>query len=301
MPERAYRINVAAERSGVSEQLIRAWERRYGVPRPRRAPGGYRLYTELEIALLRRLKQLTEEGLSIREAVRMAPALRKELSAQPSAAPLAPVATAPAEQLGRWQEAVLQAAQAADQRAVERVLDEAFGALPPMRVYEELVVPLQREVGERWCAGRLTVGQEHLVSQPIRQRLWSLVHAAPADSRKHVVCACFPEEEHEVGMLGAALRFRLAGARVTLLGPRTPVDQLASISRTLLPDVVAVSAVCDPGEARFRELLASIREAIPRGTLLVIGGAAAERYPKICRALKARLISDSEQWSHLLA
>ncbi|MFY0563924.1 MerR family transcriptional regulator [Archangium lansingense] len=79
MAERTYRIHVAAELSGVRVELIRAWERRYGVLTPRRTPSGYRVYTDRDVALLRRLKQLTEEGVSISEAATMLPQLQAEL------------------------------------------------------------------------------------------------------------------------------------------------------------------------------------------------------------------------------
>ena len=75
MAERTYRIHIAAEFSGVRVELIRAWERRYGVLSPQRTPSGYRVYTDRDVALLRRLKQLTEEGVSISEAAKMLPQL----------------------------------------------------------------------------------------------------------------------------------------------------------------------------------------------------------------------------------
>ena len=56
MSEPAYRIQVAAQISGVNEPLIRAWERRYGVLKPRRTPGGYRTYSDADIQVLKKLK-----------------------------------------------------------------------------------------------------------------------------------------------------------------------------------------------------------------------------------------------------
>ena len=54
--ERTYRIHIASEMTGVSEGLIRAWERRYGVLKPRRTPSGYRAYTQGDIEVLKRLR-----------------------------------------------------------------------------------------------------------------------------------------------------------------------------------------------------------------------------------------------------
>jgi DNA-binding transcriptional MerR regulator len=299
MMERTYRINVAAEMSGVNEGLIRAWERRYGVLKPKRTASGYRAYTELDIEVLKRLKQVTSEGVSIAEAVKLLPVLRKqakealEAAASPRRAPLG-------DQVGRWRQEVLVAAERLDQQAVERVLDEAMASLPPVGFFEEVLVPLQREVGERWHQGVLTVAEEHLVTQAARQRVLALLHQAPRRAKRHVVAACFPKEDHELGLMGVALRFRHEGWRVTFLGARTPVEHLARVVRAVRPDLVALSAVGDDGADAFRETLEAIKAALPADTPLVVGGAAADRYPEMVTQLGAARVSDESSWAELL-
>ena len=100
---------------------------------------------------------------------------------------------------------------------------------------------------------------------------------------RHVVCACLGEEQHELGLLGAALRFRHQGYRVTFLGARTPVDQLARLSRMLKPDLIAISMVNTVGaEAQLTDLAAQLPPGIP----VVIGGRAAEFLGKQIKRLK---------------
>lgn len=297
MAERTYRIQKAADLAGVPAGLIRAWERRYGVLRPRRTGGGYRTYTEADIELLRRLKQLTEEGLAISDAVRLLPELRRDLKN-----PTVQQATGVAEvsQVVRWQARVLDAAARLDQREVGAVLDEVLGALPPLAAYIQVMVPLQREVGERWHQGGLSVAEEHLVTHEVRVRLLSLLHGAPRLARRHVVCACFPEDEHEVGLLGAALRFRHAGFRVTYLGPRTPLDQTANTVRNVNPDVVALSCCHDAGRKNFRATLKAVVEAVPSKVAVVVGGRSAELHQDVVEELGAMFIDDEADWSRIL-
>jgi hypothetical protein len=57
-----YTIEQAALRTGISVPLLRAWERRYGVPTPDRSASGYRLYGDEAIAQLRAMRQLVDEG-----------------------------------------------------------------------------------------------------------------------------------------------------------------------------------------------------------------------------------------------
>jgi DNA-binding transcriptional MerR regulator/methylmalonyl-CoA mutase cobalamin-binding subunit len=297
MPDRTYRIHVAAELSGVRVELIRAWERRYGFPRPQRTPSGYRVYTQQDVALLKRLKQLTEEGVAIREAVKMLPQLQRQVAESGEAHGGEVSATS----LEAWRAAVLSAAEAHDQLGVSAVLDEVLSALPPLKAFDEVLAPVLCQVGDRWHAGQLTVAQEHLVTQVVRARMVSLLHAAPEnEAGRHAVLACFPEDQHEVGLLGLALRLRHAGLRVTLLGQRVPAEDLGKLVAHLRPDLVGLSAVMDHGAAAFEETLAQLLKALPPGIPVWVGGAAGSVHANICERLAVRAFRAGDDWSALL-
>ena len=296
---RTYRIHIASEMTGVSEALIRAWERRYGVLKPRRTASGYRAYTQADIEVLKRLKKLTQEGVAIADAVRMLPRIKKE--AKEHVVSMATPRKAPKEaQFERWRTEALAAAERLDQQAVEAVLDDALGSLPPVAFFEEIVVPLELEVGNRWHAGKITVAEEHLVTQAVRERMLTLLHQAPRRARFHVVCACFPTEDHEMGLLGAALKFRHAGWRVTYLGARTPIEHLLRTVRAAEPDVVALSTLMETAEG-IAETLGQVLAALPPITKLVLGGAAAEKFKAVATDAGARVVDSPAAWEALLA
>ncbi|XXF79017.1 MerR family transcriptional regulator [Myxococcaceae bacterium GXIMD 01537] len=297
--ERTYRIHIAAELSGVSAELIRAWERRYGVLSPQRTAAGYRAYTDRDIAVLRRLKQLTGEGVSISDAVKLLPGIHAGL--EPAPPPAVPRAEGSMSSVEAWREAVLGAAEAFDQPRVAAIIDEVLAALPPLKAFEGVLAPVQREVGERWHAGRLSVAQEHLVSQVVRARLMGLLHASPENpGQRHAVLACFPDEEHEIGLLGAALRLRHAGVRVTLLGQRVPAEDLGRAVAALGPDLVGLSAVTDRGADAFEATLTGLMRALPPGLPVWVGGPGAEAHAELCGRLGARCFRGPEAWAVLL-
>ncbi|HVD14550.1 MAG TPA: MerR family transcriptional regulator, partial [Actinomycetota bacterium] len=66
------RIGELARRTGVSPELLRAWERRYGLLRPARTQGGYRLYTAADEARIRRMRAYLARGVAAAEAARLA-------------------------------------------------------------------------------------------------------------------------------------------------------------------------------------------------------------------------------------
>ena len=299
MAEPLFRINVVAKRVGLSEALIRAWERRYKLLKPQRTPGGYRAYSEADVALLQRVKELTGQGVSIGEAARLAPQLRKDL-ARLAGAPVPAVASADGAPLGRWRDELLACASDFDQARVDAVLDEALAALPPLLVFDRVLVPVLVEVGERWHRGELSVAEEHLVSQAIRNRLLAVLAARTRRGARHVICACLPGEDHEVGLLGAALRFREAGLRVTWLGARTPAEDLGRAAAKARPNLVALAAHLDEGARGLRASLGSVLKVLPRGVPVVVGGAAARRHAGLVSELGAELVDTPEQWERLL-
>ena len=299
MAERLYRISVAAELAGVSEGLLRAWERRFGLVKPRRTPGGYRAYSQRDIELLKRVKQLTEEGLSIGEAVRLAPSIRKELETVKEPSPLLEPLPPDSSALAPLLDAALAATQRFDQPALEAALDAALARVSPLSAWSAVLGPLEIEVGRRWEEEELSSAQEHLVSNAVRTRLIGLLHGAPSLARRHVVCACFPDEAHELGLMQAALRFRHAGDRVTYVGARAEAVQLGELVRRLRADVVGLSAVTDTGEASFRATLSEVAAALPR-TRVVIGGAAAQAHAAACAEHGAELIASEDAWARLL-
>jgi methanogenic corrinoid protein MtbC1 len=199
-----------------------------------------------------------------------------------------------------WRAQILEAARNFDQRRVEGVLDQAFAALPALTVLETVLMPLMQEVGVCWQEGKLSVAEEHLTSMAVRTRLVSLLHGSPQGGRKHVVCACLPDEQHEMGLLGAALRFRHAGMRVTLLGQRTPAFDLEETVRRIKPDVVALSCAMDPGREPLEALLRGVLAALPSGSYVVLGGRSAPPYADLCRELGVRVYLEPQDWERVI-
>lgn len=263
-------IKVVAERTGVSVHTLRAWERRYGVPAPKRdTDNRYRLYDEQDIADVLWLKQQVEAGI---------PPAQASLLLRQRCQPRAMVAEV-AQPLAVTQAALLDAFARSDETTARRILDEAFALFTPEQVAPHIIQPTLREIGARWMRGELTVWQEHLASNVIQQKLFAILQAQPALplAVPTLVAACAPNEEHALGLLMFSLVAQRQGWRVIFLGQGTPLDEINKVARTQ-PNLIVVSVTTVIGLAGLVPWLdPAQRPAVP----LVFGGRIVDALPNL--------------------
>lgn len=286
-PEFGFTIKVVAERTRVSVHTLRAWERRYGVPKPSRgAENRYRLYGEDDIADVLWLKQQVESGI----APAQAGALLRQRRAQPRAFAL----TETTQHSATVQAALLDAFAKSDEAAARRILDEAFALFAPEQVARQIIEPTMKEIGARWMRGEMTVWQEHLASNIIRQKILAVLQSQyiPILSVPYVIAACAPAEEHEVGLLLFTLLARRRGWHVTYLGQRTPLDDITHLARQTKPNVIAISIATVVGLAGFIPwLVAANRPAVSLG----FGGRLVNSLPSLRNRLPGAFLGEDAQ------
>jgi DNA-binding transcriptional MerR regulator/methylmalonyl-CoA mutase cobalamin-binding subunit len=265
-----YTISEAADRAGVSVDVMRAWERRYGVVTPQRTATGYRLYDIATINRIRAMRQLVEDGWS------------------PSAA-AAHVREAPVEEIAedapRHQPAVddieadplvdrfVRAAADLDAAALTGVLDEMAirSSFEPM--IERHLFPALRALGAAWASGDVSVAAEHAATAAVARWLGTAFEAAAADRQgdRPILVGLPPGARHELGALAFATACRRAGLAVQYLGADLPAADWARAARDTdaTAAVIGVPTAADSDAAR--NVARALRRASP-GLLVVFGG-----------------------------
>ncbi len=260
----ALRIGEFARRVGVSPELLRAWERRYGLLQPIRSEGGFRLYTSEDADRVERMRRALDEGLSAAQAARLA---------------LTPAR--PAEgALEHARTRLLAAAQDYDEAAVHSVLDEALAGFALETVLRELILPALREIGDEWERGELEIGQEHFATTLIRERLLALSRHWSRGGGPLAVLACAPGELHDIGLIAFGLVLRSHGWRIFYLGANTPVETLAEASRALKSQLVVVAGM----DGALLEAAGGELRRLARSTRLVLSGLGASE--ELCARLR---------------
>jgi DNA-binding transcriptional MerR regulator len=268
--ELTYPLRAAARLTGLSPELLRAWERRYGAVQPARTPGGTRRYTASDLERLRLLKAAVDAGRRIGHVAHLG---MPELSAC--------IASRERETRPRAHEEVLDALDRLDGEESRRLLAVQLAALGPLRFAREVALPLVREIGQRWAAGQIGIASEHLGSGVLRAMLGSALQPGVACLLgPRVVFATPSGERHEIGLQMAALTAMGAGANPLYLGAEVPVeDLLDAVDRT---DAAAlalslVSLATDAANRALRALRGGLSDDVP----LWVGGCGAGRTKRL--------------------
>jgi MerR family transcriptional regulator, light-induced transcriptional regulator len=281
-----FRIQVAAELSGIPAATLRAWERRYGVPVPRRTASAYRLYTPEDVELLRRMRDLVDDGVSPAEAARVVLG---------SPAPVSDDEHVPVDGLELAQGRILAATQRWDASGIDSELTRLSMLLDAQTLFERVVAPVAAEVGKRWERGEMSIAQEHLLSERLELAVRASLRGLERSDGPVVLLACVDLEQHVLGLLGAALRFAQSGARIVVLGAMTPPVALADAVRSMAPRLVGLSACATPagGKALFRAYAKACGT-----TPWIVGGPAAEAQRTAVEAAGGSVaVGPSSAWS----
>lgn len=251
--------------TGVGAHTLRAWERRYGVPRPNRTGGHQRMYTYRDVELVLRMKSLATQGMPLAVAAERA---RSEQTGFPEAG-------VPAS--SRIRERLTRALLAFDDEGASAAWSEAVETFDIAATFERVVAPMMREIGTDWHNGTVSVGQEHFATSFVLARLNLLSRQVqPVAGAPVVVLACLEGEHHELGLLMLAVMLRFQGLRTIYLGRDMPDSALVRTVEDAQPDVVAVSAGTEQGARRLPGVVRALSQAAPLAAIVYGGGAFAD-------------------------
>jgi MerR family transcriptional regulator, light-induced transcriptional regulator len=254
------RIGELSRRSGVSPELLRAWERRYDLLQPKRSEGGLRLYSPRDVERVRAMQRHLASGVAAAEAARLA-AQEDDQSAGRALAPS-----------GSIEE--LEAAFAAfDETRAHGVLDALLAATTLDVALSEVIVPYLAQLGRRWENGVASVAEEHFATGILRGRLLGLARDWGRGLGPPVLLACAPQELHDLGLIAFGLALRARGWRIGYLGQDTPLESVASAARAFAPRFLVISSVTPK---RFDAIRDGLRQ-LARTHDLCLGGAGAEK------------------------
>jgi MerR family transcriptional regulator, light-induced transcriptional regulator len=289
MLQHEFPIAIAAQRAGLSQHVIRAWEKRYGAIVPSRTGTKRRLYSEQEIERLQLLKRATQAGHSIGNIAALSTEALRNLAADAKTPSPVNAESAPSMLAACWT-----AVQNLDAASFERILQSGLANLGRANFLRHVIIPLIENVGHAWEAGTLRIAHEHLSTTVIRTLLGNFVQAhSPTSNAPTLVATTPPGQHHELGALIAGAIATDHGWNVVYLGPTLPTEEIAAAIHQCKADALALSIVYPADDRGLPLHLKMIRTLLP-GTPLLVGGRSAYGYKSTLQEIDATVCNSLE-------
>ena len=283
-------IKAASRQTGLSPNLLRAWEHRYEAVRPSRTPTNRRVYSQEQVERLKLLRRATESGHTISLVAGLPDRELRglvESVCPPADGPRAEGAPINAPALVTE---CLAAMKSFDAPALENVLNRAEIALGTLGLFQQIVIPFKQEVGDGWAQGKITVGEDRFAAEVLKKFLARTAPPYGGTTNSPVLLVATPVGQyHEIGALLVRAIALTQGWKVIYLGPSVPTPDLASTALQSGARAVALSLVYPEDDPSLPGELLRLRELLPPNISVLVGGRAAPAYAKVIKEIKASL------------
>ncbi|HEV2059823.1 MAG TPA: MerR family transcriptional regulator, partial [Solirubrobacteraceae bacterium] len=265
MSDALFRIGELSRRTGVSIDVIRAWERRYGLLNPSRSDSNFRMYTRDDVARLRLMQHYVKQ--------QVAPARAAELVRQAKTASLESNPGIPAADIRKALSVLHESLERFEDAPADQLLRRLVGVFTPGIVFRDVLLPYLRELGARWECGEASIAQEHFASGFLEHWMLGCARRTGRPGSRRAVLACVPGEHHSLGLTAFGVVLRDLGWGVTFLGRDVPVAAARSAADAVRADAIVLAAVMpEPLAAAARDLT-----ELMETHSVVVGGPAADR------------------------
>lgn len=264
----------AVERdTGLSKDVLRMWERRYGFPVPARDAHGERLYSIEQLERLRLIKRLMDQGHRpgklICESLENLAALGPKHPLRELEVPLTDAAGL---------EELMALIKQHDTSAYLQAMQQRLARQGLQIFVQDTVAPLTERVGLAWESGRFAVFEEHLFTELTKRVLRQAIATLPPVARRpRVILTSVPDEAHSLGLLMVESLFALEGVDCVPLGTQTPLTDIVRAAEAHQADIVGLSFSIAFPFRQISGIVLQLREHLPQHTALWIGGAGSQR------------------------
>jgi DNA-binding transcriptional MerR regulator/methylmalonyl-CoA mutase cobalamin-binding subunit len=273
MPAPAAYLSISAveRETGLSKDVLRKWEVRYGFPQPLRDESGERVYPPDQVQRLRLIKRLMDTGM------RPSSIVAKEEDALLALAGSRHVTT-PTPDGSAIESTALELLRKHDPEGLRQALHRLMLRQGLASFVQDIITPLNHAVGEAWSRGELEVFEEHLYTEVVQGVLRNAMTGInDRHGRPRVLLTTLPEEPHGLGILMVAAMLALECAYCLSLGPQTPVEEIANAARAQAVDVVVLSFSIIYPPRRIPPALGELRQRLDPAVEIWAGGAGTTR------------------------
>jgi DNA-binding transcriptional MerR regulator len=258
-----YSIKDLEQLSGIKAHTLRIWEQRYNLLHPKRTETNIRYYDDDAVKHLLNVALLNENGQKISRIAAMAPEdIKKEVLK------LTENSVALDDQIHAMTFSLIDM----DEEGFEKNLTSSIRKLGFERTMIQVIHPFMKKIGVLWQTGAITPGQEHFISNLVRQKLIVAIDALGwvDDGKKFMLF--LPEGElHEISLLFSHYLIKANGHRVIYLGQSTPATDLQAVHKLHDPDYMLTVLTSYPTADEAQEYIDRLSAQFPTTQILISG------------------------------
>lgn len=260
-----YSIKEVEQISGIKAHTLRIWEQRYNFINPKRTDTNIRYYNDEDLKLVLNISLLKDNGHKISRICDMA-----SDDMQVEVRRLMENKMGFPEQFQGLTLSMLDL----DEDRFEKILSTNILQIGFERTMMNLIYPFFQKIGILWQTGAITSGQEHFISNLVRQKLVVAIDGQLINSvnfnKKYLLF--LPENElHEISLLFSSYILRSRNNKVIYIGQNTPHRDLLTIYETHQPDYILTVMTTCPSADGVKTHIEELSDTFPNTQILISG------------------------------
>ncbi len=225
---RNYSIKDLEQLSGIKAHTLRIWEQRYNLLSPKRTETNIRYYDDADLRLILNVALLNEHGYKISKIAKLS---EEELKAE--VMNLTDRTYTFDDQIHSLTIAMVDL----DEPRFEKIISTNILKLGFEETMLNIIYPFLSKIGVLWQTGSIHPGQEHFISNLVRQKLIVAIDGQVYTGGGKKFLLFLPEGElHEISLLFSCYLLKTKGHQVIYLGQNTPDDDLYAVYKVHRPD-----------------------------------------------------------------
>lgn len=259
-----YSIKELEQLSGIKAHTIRIWEKRYEIIKPQRTTTNIRFYSDEDLKKIINVSVLNANGFKISKIA--------EMSDQEIFEKILEISQTDSDSSVHINQLTV-AMVDLDEEKFETSLSGLFLRYNFEETMLEIVYPFLEKIGILWQSDKITPGQEHFISNLIRQKMIVAIDSLPLPSADRTKAVLFlPEGElHEIGLLFYHYLVRKAGFRTIYLGQTVPHADLKQVYAFHQPEILITSITTALGSTTIKAYLCQLADDFPCKKIFVSG------------------------------
>ena len=227
MPPSSYTIKDLELLTGIKAHTLRIWEKRYQVVKPERTPTNIRYYSDEDLKKLLNISILNRHGFKISNVANLP---NEELSKK-----IISINNKSFDTDSKVEGLIVDMIEM-DEVKFEKDLTKMIINLGFEETFIQVLIPFFEKIGLLWQIGTIYPGQEHFMTNLIRQKMIVAIDGilpdVQPDKRKTFILYLPEGELHEIGLLFYSYIIQKAGHKVIYLGQMVPFEDLSKIETT---------------------------------------------------------------------